>query len=180
MREKLSALVDGELRSSDLHNHLARLRTDLELRGAWSTYHLIGDALRGHFGPEIIDRVAARLRDEPTVVASRSAPFKRLSWYATSAAAGFAAVALVVWTASPIWNAPEIAGSPVASGATGTAGSVTILAPGAPSAEAKPPVTSAEVENYLLAHHPFSPTSAMQGIAPYARTVAAERGTERK
>jgi len=180
VREKLSALVDGELRSSDLHNHLARLRTDLELRGAWSTYHLIGDALRGHFGPEIIDRVAARLRDEPTVVAPRSAPFKRLSWYATSAAAGFAAVALVVWTASPIWKAPEIAGSSVASGATGTAGPVAILAPGAPSAEAKPPVTSAEVENYLLAHHPFSPTSAMQGIAPYARTVAAGRGTEGK
>ena len=180
MREKLSALVDGELRSSDLHNHLARLRTDLELRGAWGTYHLIGDALRGHFGPEIVDRVVARLRDEPTVVAPRVAPFKRLSWYAMSAAAGFAAVALVVWTASPIWKAREIAGSSVASGATGTAGSVTILATGAPSAEPKPPMTSAEVENYLLAHHPFSPTSAMQGIAPYARTVTAERGTERK
>ena len=97
-----------------------------------------------------------------------------------ASAAGFAAVALVVWTASPIWKAPEIAGSPVASGATGTAGSVTILATGAPSAEAKPPATSGEVENYLLAHHPFSQASAMQGIAPYARTVAAERGTERK
>ena len=180
MREKLSALVDGELRSVDLEAHLGRLRTDRELRGAWSTYHLIGDALRGHFGPEIIDRVVARLRDEPTVVAPRIAPFKRLSWYAMSAAAGLTAVALVVWTASPIWKGPEIAGSPVASGATGTAGSVTIFATGAPSAEKKPPVVSAEVENYLLAHHPFSHTSAMQGIAPYARTVAAERGTERK
>lgn len=178
MREKLSALVDGELRSSDIHTHLVRLRTDLELRGAWSTYHLIGDTLRGHFGPEIVDRVVARLRDEPTVVASRRVPFKRLSWYAMSAAAGFAAVALVIWTASPIWKTPEIAGSSVASGATGTAGSVTILA--APSAEARPPVTSGEVENYLLAHHPFSHTGAMQGIAPYARTVAAGRGTGSK
>lgn len=180
MREKLSALVDGELQSSDLHTHLARLRTDLELRGAWSTYHLIGDALRGHFGPEIIDRVVARLRDEPTVFAPRSARFKRLSWYTMSAAAGFAAVALVVWTASPIWKAPEVAGSSVASGATGAAGSATILATGAPSAQAKPPGTSADVENYLLAHHPFSHTGAMQGIAPYARTVADEHGTERK
>ena len=180
MKEKLSALVDGELRSSDLHTHLVRLRTDLELRGAWSTYHLIGDALRGHFGPEIIDRVVERLRDEPTVLAPRIVPIKRFSWYAMSAAAGFAAVALVVWTASPMWKAPEPAMGSVASGATGTAGSVTIRAPGALSAEAKPPVTSAEVENYLLAHHPFSHTSAMQGIAPYARTVADERGTERK
>jgi len=177
VREKLSALVDGELRSSDLHNHLARLRTDLELRGAWSTYHLIGDALRGHFGPEIIDRVVARPRDEPTVVAPRSAPFKRLSWYATSAAAGFAAVALVVWTASPMWRAPEPALGSVASGPTGTAGPVTA---GAPSAGTKPPAAPAEIENYLLAHHPFSHSSAMQGIARYARSVADERGAAGK
>ena len=180
MREKLSALVDGELRSSDLHTHLVRLRTDHELRRAWGAYHLIGDALRGHFGPEIIDRVAARLRDEPTVLAPRIAPFRRFGWYAMSAAAGFAAVALVVWTASPIWNVPELARGPVASDATGAAGSVAILPADGPSAEMKPSVTLAEVENYLLAHHPFSPTSAMQGIAPYARTVAAERGTEKK
>jgi len=180
VREKLSALVDGELRSGDLEAHLGRLRTDRELRGAWSIYHLIGDALRGHFGPEIIDRVVARLRDEPTVVAPRIVPFKRISWYAMSAAAGFAAVALVVWTASPMWKAPEIAGSSVASGTTGTAGSATVMTAGAPAAKAKPPVTQAEVENYLLAHQPFSHTSAMQGIAPYARTVADERGTAGK
>jgi sigma-E factor negative regulatory protein RseA len=180
VREKLSALVDGELGSSDLHTHLIRLRTDHELRGAWSTYHLIGDALRGHFGPEIIDRVAARLRDEPTVLAPRAAPSKRFSWYAMPAAAGIAAVALVVWTASPMWKAPESAAEPVASVSSGTAGSAATVAAGAPSARAKPPVASAEVENYLLAHHPFSHTSAMQGIAPYARTVADERGTAGK
>lgn len=180
MREKLSALVDGELRSSDLDTHLVRLRTDRELRGAWSTYHLIGDALRGHLGPEIIDRVVERLRDEPTVLAPGIVPIKRFSWYAMSAAAGFAAVALVVWTASPMWKAPEPAMGSVASGATGTAGPVAAIATGAPSAETRSPVTSAEVENYLLAHQPFSHTSAMQGIAPYARTVTDERGTERK
>ena len=166
MREKLSALVDGELRSGDLDTHLGRMRTDRELRGAWSTYHLIGDALRGHFGPEIIERVAARLRDEPTVLAPRLVPIRRLSWYAMSAAAGFAAVALVVWTASPMWKASEPALGSVASGAT--------------SAETQSPEMSADVENYLLAHQPFSPTGAVQGIVPYARTVADERGTERK
>jgi len=45
-----------------------------------------------------------------------------------------------------------------------------------PQAGAKPPAVPAEVENYLLAHQPFSHASAMQGIAPYARTVADERG----
>jgi len=179
VREKLSALVDGELQRGDLEAHLGRLRTDRELRGAWSTYHLIGDALRGHFGPEIIDRVVARLRDEPTVLAPRATPFKRFGWYAMPAAAGIAAVVLVVWTAFPIWKTPEFTAGPVASGASGTRGPAP-EAVGAASAETRLPVTPAEFQNYLLAHRPFSYTSAMQGIAPYARTVADERATETK
>lgn len=180
MREKLSALVDGELQSGDVHTHLVRLQTDHDLRGAWSTYHLIGDALRGHVGPEIIDRVVARLRDEPTVLAPRTAPLRRFGWYAMSAAASVASVAFVVWTASPMWKTPEPAVGAAASGPPGTPGPATVPGAGAPLAETKPPVTPAEVENYLLAHHPFSPTGAMQGIAPYARTVADERGAARK
>jgi sigma-E factor negative regulatory protein RseA len=190
VRERLSALVDGELGSADLRAHLARLKTDRELRAAWSTYHLIGDVLRGHLGPEIIGRVAARLRDEPTVLAPRAVPVARPAWYAMSAAAGVAAVALVVWTASPMWSSgPEIAKGPgapasaVASAARArletaksprAAESVAVSA--TPPGEAQP-LVPAEVENYLLAHQPFSHASAMQGIAPYARTVADERGT---
>lgn len=190
MRERLSALVDGELAGGDLRAHLARLKTDPELRAAWSTYHLIGDVLRGQFGPEIIERVADRLRNEPTVLAPRVVPVARPTWYAMSAAAGVAAVALVVWTASPMWSsAPQIAKGPgasanaVASAARPgaeiakrprVAESVAVSA----TAQAEPsPLVPAEVENYLLAHQPFSHASAMQGIAPYARTVADERGT---
>jgi sigma-E factor negative regulatory protein RseA len=190
VRERLSALVDGELASGDLRTHLARLNTDPELRAAWSTYHLIGDVLRGHLGPEIIERVAARLRDEPTVLAPRAVPVTRPTWYAMSAAAGAAAVALVVWTASPMWSSgPEIAKGPggsasaVASAARPRAeiaknprAAESVAVSATARAEAKP-LVPAEVENYLLAHQPFSHASAMQGIAPYARTVADERGT---
>jgi len=31
------------------------------------------------------------------------------------------------------------------------------------------------VENYLLAHQRFSPSNAMQGVAPYVRLVVEER-----
>ena len=193
MRERLSALVDGELGSGDLRAHLARLKTDRELRAAWSTYHLIGDVLRGHLGPEIIERVAARLRDEPTVLAPRAVPVPRPAWYAMSAAAGVAAVALVVWTASPMWSSgPEIAKGPGASAsavasaarpkpeiAKSPRAAESVAVSATPLGEANP-LAPAEVENYLLAHQPFSHASAMQGIAPYARTVADERGTAGK
>ena len=193
MREKLSALVDGELGGEDVRTHLARLKTDRELRAAWSTYHLIGDALRGHLGPELIEHVATRLREEPTVRAPRAVPVTRAAWFAMSAAAGVAAVALVVWTASPTWGPrPEIAKAPGASGNTVASAARPkseiekvskgpgVAIPAARQAAAKPPVAAAEVENYLLAHQPFSHASAMQGIAPYARTVADERGAAGK
>jgi sigma-E factor negative regulatory protein RseA len=82
MKEKLSALIDGELQSDSLHAHLGRLRADPELRGAWDTYHLIGDALRGQVGPRISDRVVARLREEPTVLAPRpkKSTSRRFGW----------------------------------------------------------------------------------------------------
>ena len=172
MKEKLSALIDGELQGDGLQAHLSRLRIDPELRSAWHTYHLIGDALRGQTSPEFAARVVARLHEEPTVLAPR--PEKkslsgRLGWYVMSAAASIAAVAFVVWTASPGWRAePQLAGGPA---------STTVAAPVVTLAVRVPP---AAVENYLLAHQPYSHTSAMQGIAPYGRSVADERGNARK
>jgi sigma-E factor negative regulatory protein RseA len=161
MKEKLSALIDGELEGDDLRAHLARLRADPELRSAWDAYHLIGDALRGQISPEVAARVVARLREEPTVLAPRpekTDPFGRFGWYAMSAAASVAAVAFVVWTASPGWRAePQLAGGPAST--TGAPAVTTLV-----SIEPHP-----EVENYLLAHQPYSHRSAMQGIATYVR-----------
>jgi sigma-E factor negative regulatory protein RseA len=85
-----------------------------------------------------------------------------------SAAAGIAAVAFVAWTASPGWRAEsQLAGGPEAAAVAAPVALVSSAAP-------------AEIENYLLAHRPYSHTSAMQGIAPYGRSVADERGAARK
>jgi len=170
MKEKLSAFIDGELQGEGLQAHLGRLRTDPGLRKAWDTYHLIGDALRGQISPEIAASVIARLREEPTVLAPRPEkrnPIGRVGWYAMSAAASVAAGAFVAWTASPGWRGePQLAGGPAATGAA----PVTTLI----SIEPHP-----EVENYLLAHQPYSHRSAMQGIATYVRAND-ERGAARK
>jgi sigma-E factor negative regulatory protein RseA len=85
-----------------------------------------------------------------------------------SAAASVAAVAFVVWTASPGWRTEsQLAGGPAA---VATPAPVALVSSAAP----------AEIENYLLAHRPYSHTSAMQGIAPYGRSVADERGAASK
>jgi sigma-E factor negative regulatory protein RseA len=177
MKERLSALIDGELSGEEFARHVGRLGSDAGLRNAWDTYHLIGDALRGDISAEIASRVVARLRDEPTVLAPRRAAvsFRRLSWYAMSAAAGIAAITLVVWTAAPLWrNEPQLAATPAPVASEG--------APFAPLTEAngRRAASLGEVENYLLAHQPYSHTSAMQGIAPYVRTIADEMGPAEK
>ena len=165
MKERLSAMIDGEL-EGDIHAHLGRLRTDTELRAAWDTYHLIGDALRGHATPEIAPRVISRLRDEPTVLAPRRVRYSaaRAGRYGMYAAASLAAVAVVVWTAFPEWRSE----SPLAGNAVATRTEIAVESPVVN-------LPSSEVENYLLAHQPYSYASAMQGIAPYVRSVAEER-----
>jgi sigma-E factor negative regulatory protein RseA len=166
MNERISALMDGEEDESELTRDLMRLRSDGGLRRTWDTYHLIGDTLRGHAAPAFAARVSERLAAEPTVLApQRRAPRGKIAQLAFSAAAGAAGVALVVWLALPGLN-PEP--QQVAASAP----------PGAPAAASVPAVTpvAVGVENYLLAHQSFSPAGAMQGVAPYVRTVADERG----
>jgi len=177
MKERVSALVDGELSGEEFGRHLGRLRSDAGLRSAWDIYHLIGDALRGDVSADVTARVVARLRDEPTVLAPRRAAvsFRHLGWYAMSAAASVAAVTLVFWTAAPLWRSePQLAVSPAPVEAE-----VASFA-ASPEANKGQTVLTVEVENYLLAHQPYSHTSAMQGIAPYVRTIADESRTVEK
>ena len=162
LNEKLSALVDGELPNEELSVHLAVLKGDVDARAAWDACHLIGDVLRGHVTPDICAHVVRRLEAEPTVLAPRTRSWARspVAAWAMSLAAGAAAVALVIWTVLPNMRGEiQVAQTPA-------------LSP-MPSAEAPPAM---EISDYLLAHQRYSATSAMQGVAPYVRTVAYEGG----
>jgi len=178
MKERLSALIDGELESGELQAYLARIKADAELRGAWNTYHLIGDALRGNISQDLTTLVVARLRDEPTILAPRriSPAFRRMGWYVASAAAGLAAVTLVVWTALPLRQAETQVNAKSENVDLGRSALAPVATVSVPAVEVKASLSSAAVENYLYAHQPYSHASAMQGVAPYARTIADERG----
>jgi len=58
--ERISAFMDGELEDHEAAGQVRRLKEDPELRAAWETYHLIGDALRGHTAPDVAERVQQR------------------------------------------------------------------------------------------------------------------------
>lgn len=159
--EKISALMDGELDSADAAREIARFKQpgvrDAARHVAWNTYHAIGDALRGEpaVSQAFATRLAERLAQEPTVLAPRVRWPRAVQPYALSAAASVAAVAVVGWVVLNVLNADV---------APGTSTSTSRVEPVALAPE--------HVHEYLLAHQGISPTTAIQGVTPYIRTVS--------
>jgi sigma-E factor negative regulatory protein RseA len=163
MKDRLSALMDGELDDRSAAATLEALGRDREAVEAWRKYQLISDAMRGSrvLSAGFTARVAARLAAEPTVLAPRALRPEPRRWFAVSAAAAsLAAVGLVGWMAF----GPQ----------PGVAPATAPLAQAKP-AQPKPPVMvplPTQANDYLLAHQGFSPRVSLQGMAPYVRTVS--------
>ncbi|MDH5571833.1 MAG: sigma-E factor negative regulatory protein [Gammaproteobacteria bacterium] len=71
--ERFSALMDGELENFD--QDLEQLSNNEELRQRWLRYHLIRDAVSGHFTeaymPDLTSKISQALENEPTILAPR-------------------------------------------------------------------------------------------------------------
>lgn len=160
MKDRISALMDGELDDKSAADLIGNVQRDREGAQAWRAYHVIRDAMRGTapLSEGFTARVAWKLADEPTVLAPRrTRPEAKPRWFTLSAAAAsVAAVAFVGWMAfGPQQPAPVTA--PVAQVQTQQPAIV--------------PLPSA-TNDYLLAHQGFSPRVSLQGMAPYVITVA--------
>lgn len=167
-RERISALMDGELADDDAVGRIQQIRTG-EGADDWDTYHLIGDVLRGDamLPPGFADKVHAALANEPTILAPASVrkPTRSLQWYAMSAAASIAGVAVVGWlTLANRGGLP-----PDATDVAATAVSTPAMAQVDP-----------EVSAYLRAHQEVSPTAAMHGVASYIRTVSTQDASDHR
>lgn len=95
-RETLSALADGEAGGAAAASAAQAWRHDADLRATWHAYHLIGDTMRS---PELagagagdserfLQKLRARLADEPVVLAPQSAQQVRSDAQAAVAPAG--------------------------------------------------------------------------------------------
>ena len=155
--EEISLLMDGELEAERIDGVCAGLRESRCL-AMWVCYHVIGDTLRGSNAvmPGFAARFAGKLAAEPTVLAP---PRRKVgpAAIARAAAATVAAVSVVGWVALT-----TMPGAPTALVAAKQAALVR-------AADARPPVDN----EYLLVHQEYSPTTAIQGVRPYLRAVAA-------
>lgn len=147
MKDQLSAMMDDELDVDSTAVVVQALKADAELGRCWSTYHLIGDTLRGApaLRPDFQQRLMQRIDQEPTILAPRKKSPLKSSW-AISAAASVAAVMFVGWLALQQHRAaPEVA----------------------PVSLAQNNISAESLNSYLLAHQEFSP----EGSTPTAYYV---------
>ena len=150
MKDQISALMDDEFDVAGSDHLLTAVKAGGELAECWSTYHLIGDAMRGeHFlRSDLKHRLMQRLESEPTVLApaQKSVKSSPKLW---SVAASVAAVMFVGWMVmqQQTQNAIDVAPMEIAQNIPA---------------------------EYLLAHQAYSPRNSLLGVAPYVRSVSAE------
>jgi len=163
MKQNISTLMDGELCAEEADTLLAKIKSHPQARQEWQTYHLIGDALRQ---PDYIpDYMSAafleRLHAEPTVLAPHCQRTSKTGLYAMSAAASIMAIAFLAWLSLSVGNVPAFQQAKESPDALRTAAF--------PIASSFPANDS--MEDYLLAHHEFSPSTDVRGASSYIRAV---------
>ena len=160
MKQDISALMDGELFDDEAEALLDKIKRNPDVQEEWHLYHLVGDVLRqpDHLHADIGPALRERLQAEPTVLAPRSRARQNAKWFALSAAASVMALALVAWMSLQIGSEPP----PQMAMQQASA-----LRP------ASFPVNRG-LNDYLMAHQEFSPTTDVQGAASYIRTVAGQ------
>lgn len=169
--DRISAFMDGESGQTETRQTMQRLKQDDACCETWATFHLIGDMMRGDpvLRDDFMTRFQAQMKNEPTQLAPRLT-LRKSANLALSMAASVCAIAVVlmlVFTDNPLSPQGQIATAPKIDDAA-----IARTDPPTPLVVA---VKQGKVNEYLMAHQEFSPSTAFQGVAPYVRTVSEPR-----
>ena len=182
MKDRLSALLDGDLEDLAARPVLDGLQRDEALRRDWATYCLIGDTLRGEpvNSPDFVGRVMAELDQEPTRLtpprhvgsaAANQSPWRSLMPLAASVM-GVAAVGLV---AASLYSGQE---QQVARLAKVVGSAPSVVAPAAVARSASPQLTPPAPagdglnREYVFAHQALGGGGPVPTAIQYVRSVS--------
>jgi sigma-E factor negative regulatory protein RseA len=144
MKEKISALMDGDLAIEDAEYLMTSMKTKGEAAEAWSTYHLIGDVLRDDpvMRSDLTSHIMKEIAKQPVVLAPKPSSLSKrpVLWSVAASAAGIFFVGWMV-----LHQQVEDGLAPVE------------IAQNVPS-------------EYLLAHQSMSPTNSAYFIQPASYT----------
>lgn len=175
MKDKLSALLDGDLDEHASGAVLDSMRHEPDLKARWDEYCLIGDMLRGENGgrTDFTARVMAGLEDEPTVLAPARQPDKNRQGLAGSLmpiAASIMGVMAVGWVAHTLSSQPEAG---VSLAGVGNTVRLEAVAPVQAAALVQPMDPRRE---YVLMHQATTGGGPLSGAMQYVRTVSDTQG----
>ena len=176
-KERLSALVDGELSTASTAEVISRMKASPDLCGAWDRYHLIGDAIRGEGLRGSADGIADNVRElvlaEPAIIA-RPIPINRpksnkriLRPLAGAAIAASVAAVAVVTLPRLNWDSPTAGPAQVVSKSI-TPGSYQTGTRWKNLAE---PALESKLNRYLENHSEYASSGGM-GVVPYSSFVS--------
>ncbi|SMG15136.1 sigma-E factor negative regulatory protein [Paraburkholderia susongensis] len=182
--ERLSAFVDGELFSEE-HLNLDKFLSGLdgEDRAVWSSYHLIGDALRSDDlavnparSSAFLSGFAARLENEPHLLAPAAVPVARrllgLRRRVVPAFAVAAAAATLTWIVVPqLQGVPGGAGAQLASVQSHGDAVQRVAMASVPSQDSNI-IRDASLDQYLEAHQQFGQQPVMASSMPVIRAAS--------
>lgn len=179
--DKLSSLMDGELRDAD--KYVEELIKDKEMQNAWKRYHLARDVMKGQLSEfptlDIAAAVSESLKDEPIILTPL---WRRISpQYVMKQAAGLA-VAAAVGTIAVL----SVQQTQIVSQDDNTLASATnqqVIARSTPSSGQIRQVSfttrkkldaavESKLSGYLVNHNEFSNSVRVSGVMPYTRIVS--------
>lgn len=185
--DKISALMDGELDTSEREVAIDILLQEPTAREHWQRHHLISDTLRRHL-PRTLDQdlaasVMAAIKDEPTILApaqgrKRSPLSRRIAGLAVAASVavfGVLGVQFIYQSDNMLPPQGQVAQLPtvkIPAGQVfqppGIPGGVQLVddSRGTPAGNRMPP----NLDKYMLNHNQQT-ARGVQGMIPYARIV---------
>lgn len=165
MKEKISALVDGETNDIERAQTLRTLDKEPALRQVWERYHLARTALRRELdvmvSPELSDRIAERLRNEYIHPAHSGFLKTGIAKYAAGGAIAATVATVAIFTLQPVSTTLSTAGN------TAPSAGQTRVAEATPSA----PNAQQALNPYLVRHGEYAPVAGMNGMISYVRVV---------
>ena len=188
-RERISALVDGQLAEPEFSTTVQAMRGRAELLETWRVYHLSGEVLRASqpltaldstafvarlrgrlqpLSPEPVDRlIDASTQDSPLVVTRSAANDGQFRWKMAAGLASLAAVLAVFWGMTERAGQTDAQLARTSAAAPGVQAAADVQVPGVL-------IRDARLDELLAAHKQFGSSSALQTPAGFLRNATLE------
>ncbi len=167
--ERISALVDDEIRDIEAEFLVRRLAGDEDAKDCWERYHLIGDAMRNHLPPvvdsDFASRVMAAIDEEPALERLPSGRtvhlLKPVAGVAVAASVAVMAIVGVQWINEE-------------TGAVNTVASSRDAYERMPAThwDRQGPVVETRLNTFLVNHNEHASMNRVQGLMPYGRIIS--------